>query len=148
MISRFELLNKDRIVIEFEFSRDEIGKVNVSETWRSDTEPLPIGYTNIRNWLTRRMAPRKRQHIDGLFKEYCCDAIDDYARISHALTLYDTFWVREEGSQLFWDDVSLYRNAFDITPALIAFEGRIYKVLVMRMSKILALVEGRRLVVM
>ncbi len=124
--NRFELLNKDRLVLMFEFSRDSMGRLDVSETWRSDTEPLPIGYEGIKSWLTGRQAPKHRKHIEKLLAMCGCEELDGFARVSHALTLNDTFWVREEGSRHTWDSVSLYRNPFDSTIARIAFEGGLY----------------------
>jgi hypothetical protein len=38
----------------------------------------------------------------------------------------DTFWVREKGSSLTWDDVSLYRNPFNEVIARTAFDGGLY----------------------
>ena len=43
--------------------------------------------------------------------------------MTHALSLNDTFWVKEESEMLCWDEVSLYWNEFDALIAQAAFSG-------------------------
>ena len=64
-------------------------------------------------------------HLD-VYKRQGCYNLDGYLRITHALTLNDTFWVKPTDSTLKWDQVSLYSNEFDETIARIAFEGGMY----------------------
>ena len=55
-----------------------------------------------------------------------CYNLDGFIRITHALSLNDTFWIKPVSSQLQWENVSLYQNQFDETIAKIAFEGGLY----------------------
>lgn len=45
--------------------------------------------------------------------------------MTHALPLNDTFWVREEGAALTWDEVSLYRNEFNQLISKASFDGTV-----------------------
>lgn len=73
-----------------------------------------------------RRAPKHRAHIEELLKECGCDTLDGFIRVSHALTLNDTFWVKGASSQEQWKDVSLYKNEFNEVVSRIAFEGGMY----------------------
>ena len=52
--------------------------------------------------------------------------MDGFIRVTHALSLNDTFWIKPIDSSLKWKNVSLYENQFDETIAKIAFEGGLY----------------------
>jgi len=47
----------------------------------------------------------------------------DLMRYSHALSLNDTFWIKEEGEALKFSDINLYDNKFDEALGWIAFTG-------------------------
>ena len=55
-----------------------------------------------------------------------CYNLDGFIRVTHALSLNDTFWIKTVDSKLQWKNVSLYENQFDETIAKIAFEGGLY----------------------
>ena len=55
-----------------------------------------------------------------------CYNLDGFIRVTHALSLNDTFWIKPINSSLEWKNVSLYENQFDETIAKIAFEGGLY----------------------
>lgn len=119
---RFCLMNKDNPVMIFSSACDEFGEIELTEVeWLSSIRP--IGYTNITAFLERRKAPKHRKHIQELLDKYGCGDWEGFLRITHALSLNDTFWVREEASSVRWEDVSLYRNDFDEVVAQAAFDG-------------------------
>lgn len=121
-MNHYQLMNKDNIVLEFSCVRDEFDEPVFSEDmWKSDIEP--IGFTNISSFLERRKAPKHREHIHELLIKYGCDDIEGFIRATHAATLNDTFWVREEGASLMWKDISLYQNDFNELISIAAFEG-------------------------
>ena len=122
----FYLMNKDTPVLKFQITQGAFGTVELTETERY-TEPLPIGFQTIQNWVENRQAPKHREHIAELMRMCGCTRLDGFVRITHALSLNDTFWTKAEESPLRWDDVSLYQNDFDETIARIAFEGGMYR---------------------
>lgn len=120
----YVLMNKDTPWLLFSCERDEYDEVQLSELeWFTDLRPL--GYVDLFTFLDRRKAPKHRKHIEQLLERYGCTDIDGFIRVTHAVSLNDTFWVKEEGSSLKWADVSLYSNSFDEMIANAAFDGAI-----------------------
>lgn len=118
----FLLMNKDTKWLLFDCYEDEFGFVAGKEIeWY--TESRPIGYDNIGDFLDARKAPKHRKHIAELLKKYGCESIENFLKLTHALSLNDTFWVKEPESTLSWNDVSLYRNEFDELVSNAAFDG-------------------------
>ena len=56
-------------------------------------------------------------------QEIGCDAIDGYVRLTHAITVNDTFWIKREDEDINWEQVSPYRNPFNKTISKFAFDG-------------------------
>lgn len=123
--NKFILMNKDTGILNFEISYDSYGTF-VFEEKESLSSIRPYGYENINQWLQERQAPKHREHIEQLLKSCGCYDLDGYIRVTHALTLNDTFWVKEQNSPLKWEQVSLYQNEFNEVIAKIAFEGGLY----------------------
>lgn len=118
----FILMNKDTPWLSFSCERDEYDEVQLAEL-KWFTEKRPLGYSDLFSFLDRRKAPKHRKHIEQLLERYCCTDIDGFIRVTHAVSLNDTFWVKEEESKLKWSDVSLYSNTFDEVIANAAFDG-------------------------
>ncbi len=118
------LLNKDTPLLEFRCRRNEFDEPEFFET-RWLTELRPIGYLSLSSFLERRRAPKHRKHIQQLLEQYGCDDPEGFLRVTHAVSLNDTFWVREAGSTLTWQDVSLYTNPFSEVINQAAFDGTI-----------------------
>lgn len=122
--NRFYLMNKDTKVAIFESTRNEFKEVQFRTIEQYGR--LPIGINNIQTWIENRKAPKHRAHIEELLRSIGCYDLDGYIRITHALNLNDTFWVKPVDSDLEWNKVSLFQNKFDETIAHIAFEGGMY----------------------
>jgi hypothetical protein len=115
-------MNKDRLLLRFRCERDAFGEEKaVEQEWLSGLRP--IGYTTLDAFLERRRAPKHRKHIAELLEQAGCDTLEGFLRVTHGLSLNDTFWVREAGSDLNWDAVSLYQNPFDEVISIAAFDG-------------------------
>jgi len=74
-------------------------------------------------WLDSRKASRHNGRLLRLMRELGCDRLEGFIAATHAASLVDTYWVREESETLTWRDVSLYRNSFDETLSKLAFFG-------------------------
>lgn len=119
---RFFLMNKDRAWLEFACEINEFEEVLLEECqWY--TAQRPFGYRSLSGFLESRKAPKHRAHIAKLLRQYGCDRLDSYLILTHALSLNDTFWVKETSSALSWAEVSLYRNPFNEVIANAAFDG-------------------------
>ena len=93
----------------------------VLREWYTDLRP--IGLRSLTAWLERRKAPKHRKHIEQLLEQCGCIGLEGFLRVTHALSLNDTFWMKGVQDTLCWADVSLYRNAFDALIAQAAFSG-------------------------
>lgn len=117
------LMNKDKALLSFRCERNEFDEVEaVEQEWFSDVRP--IGYYDLTSYLESRKAPKHRKHIEELLTRYGCHDLEGFLKVTHALSLNDTFWVKEESSCLSWMDVSLYQNEFDEFISTAAFDGR------------------------
>ena len=122
MTREYILMNQTLPVLRFSCERNAFDEPEFAEIeWLSELRP--IGYGNLSDFLARRQAPKHRQHIKELLERYGCDDLEDFLRVTHALSLNDTFWVREADSNLRWEAVSLYRNEFDQLVSKAAFDG-------------------------
>lgn len=116
------LLNKDTPMLAFYCQRNEFDEPEFFE-YQWLTSLRPIGYRNLPAFLEHRKAPKHRKHIQQLLEQYGCDDPEGFLRVTHALSLNDTFWVREAESSLTWREVSLYTNPFNEIISEAAFDG-------------------------
>lgn len=120
--TRYVLLNKDVPMLEFYCRRNEFDEPEFFEDqWL--TSLRPIGYRSLPVFLEHRKAPKHRKHIQQLLEQYGCDDPEGFLRVTHALSLNDTFWVREADSTLTWREASLYTNPFSEIISEAAFDG-------------------------
>lgn len=115
------LMNKDKAVAEFE-KREGL----LSETYTivaADEKRLPIGFKSIEDWMNNRKGSKHNEHLRKLMQMCGCEKTEGFIRITHAATINDTFWVKQESESLCWNDVSLYRNKFNEVISKLAFEG-------------------------
>ena len=115
------LMNKDLPVARYTESY-LFGKPSYTMSARY-TDYLPYGFQSMDTWLERRPAAKHRRHIADIMKQCGCDNIRGYIDIMHAVSLTDTFWVKNADSDLSWKNVSLYQNEFDEAIARTAFDG-------------------------
>ena len=122
MEREYLLMNRELPLLRFSCARNAFDEPEFAEcAWLADCRP--IGYESLEGFLARRQAPKHRKHIKELLERYGCDDLEGFLRVTHALSLNDTFWVKEADSSLRWHDVSLYHNAFDQLVSEAAFDG-------------------------
>ncbi len=122
--TRYTLMNQNTPVLEFFCQRNEFGEPEFFELqWH--TTYRPIGYRSLASFLEKRKAPKHRKHIQQLLEQYGCDDMEGFLQVTHALSLNDTFWVREVNASLTWQDISLYTNPFNEVISHAAFDGTI-----------------------
>ena len=117
------LMNKNKPLLLFECGKNEFEETECTELEWFDSY-RPLGFHNLTDYLASRQAPKHRLHIEELLRRYGCDDLEGFLNVTHALSLNDTLWVKQEASGLKWEDVSLYRNEFDELVSMAAFDGR------------------------
>ena len=120
--SQYFLMNKDVCILHFSCTHNEFGEaLFAEEEWL--VQYRPIGYHGLQDFLERRRAPKHRAHIRELLAQCGCGGMEGLLRVTHALSLNDTFWVKGTESPLNWKEVSLYRNEFNEVISRAAFDG-------------------------
>ena len=81
---------------------------------------MPVGVWNenqmvmnmlYRNWLKARAIPKGRPGMDKILAKLekpLADAFLDF----HGVSLTDSYWIKEKGSPLTWQDVNFHDNGF------------------------------------
>jgi hypothetical protein len=119
------LLNKDTVIAQFNIKGQ--GNLEYIEMLNYDKQRIPFWITDLETFISNRKAPKHREHIEALLNKCGCNTLSGYINVSHALSLNDTFWVKQDiQKDLTWDNVSLYKNKFNATIAKIAFDGGMY----------------------
>ncbi len=110
------LMNKDAIVASF-------SKKNSKWDLLQQNAELPLGKFELNSWLEDRKAYKHNHHLKQLMIDCGCETTEGFIKITHAASINDSFWIREEGENVVWKDISLYRNDFNETISRLAFEG-------------------------
>ena len=118
---RYQLMNADRIagILEERSVLDEYSYSLVEQL----NAYRPYGFTDINESIDDRQIAKHRTSIKRLMAELGMDNRKGFIDMVRCVSLTDTFWIRREGSDLTWRDVSLYTNTFDDIVARIAFDG-------------------------
>lgn len=112
----YYLMNKDAVAASFH---------KENSRWmllRQDAE-LPLGRFEINTWLEDRKAYKHNRHLKRLMIDCGCETTEGFIKITHAASINDSFWIKEEKEDVRWNDISFYRNDFDATISKLAFEG-------------------------
>jgi len=127
-MERFQLFNADTLVLEFTHERtltgDRYSKIVVHEP-----EQLPIRLKikcdedHLQDWIERRSVPVNRHHMEAMLGALNLEKPFDLMRYSHALSLNDTFWIKEDSEKVTFAQINLYDNKFDEALGWIAFTG-------------------------
>ena len=110
------LMNKDVIVAN-------LGKRNNKWVLSHQNSEFPIGKFEINDWIEDRKAYKHNHHLKQLMKDCGCDTAEGFIRITHAASINDSFWIKEENETATWNDISFYKNNFNDTVSRLAFEG-------------------------
>ena len=119
----YYIMNKDRIIAEFDYIINGLG-IAVPKLV-SGSLPEIYGDMKLKSWLETRRSAKHRAEIAKMLRNLGMTDIKSFIDISLGLTLTDTLWIKEEHSDSTWADVNLYDNEFNEIVSQTAFMGGI-----------------------
>ena len=105
----YYLMNKDEIVAEI---ITDTGLEGLTYELVNIRGVMPYNCPSIQTWFKSRKAATSRSHLLDVMKWYCA-SYEALINLTYCTNLIDTFWVKEQSSDLTWEQVSLYRNNFN-----------------------------------
>ena len=120
-------MNKDVSVLSFSVARDKgILGVSVISVFNEMLIPLSIrAGLSVQDWLKSRLVISHRRDISAFFRTIRIYSLESMLCCTNAISLLDSFWVKEKGSDLLWARVSPYRNPLNENVAHFSFDGKI-----------------------
>lgn len=115
------LMNKDKEIMRFDVIEGTLG--NSYKVISQNKDMLPYGFQSINSWIGSRKGSKHNTHIREIMKDCGCEDDLGYIRVTHAASLNDTYWIKNETENINWVDVSFYRNEFNEQISRLAFEG-------------------------
>lgn len=112
-INKYVLMNKDKAVADID---------NMFNTQIINGR-LPYDYINFTDWIANRIKFSCVRNIREFFKPIGIQSTEDIIKITHCVSLHDTFWIKEEKSKLTWKEVSPFRNNYSKIISTYALEG-------------------------
>lgn len=127
----YTLLNQDSKLIDFDMAETVYGnQYTILKVYNDNISQLPsyikgneISNEVLGEWLNLRVAPMGRHHLEKVLSAINLENKFYVLMYSHALSLNDTYWIKEENENLSFENVNLYDNSFDKTLGWIAFTG-------------------------
>lgn len=86
---------------------------------------LELSSAGLRAWLKTRCIPKNRAYVQEILESFNLEARDlkGIIDVCKGLSLNDSYWIVEKGSDLKFDKINLYENSFDEALSLVAFVG-------------------------
>lgn len=118
----YYLMNKNNIVLEFQPNKSELSE-DVSFTVVKQEGETPYGFNNITSWIESRKGSKHNVHLKKIMEDLGCNDNEGFIRLTHAVGINDSYWIKSDKEELKWEDVSLFQNEFSDVISKLAFEG-------------------------
>ncbi len=122
MLEKYILKNKDKELVLFSI-QDGFIEPEITEIQRYSDIGLPPEYTDISSWIENRNYAKHKEHLKKWLKEWNIDNAYGFINLTHCLSLNDSLWIVPADSNLTWDKVNLYDNAFSDIVSKTAFNS-------------------------
>lgn len=110
----YELMHKDDVVASLQL--DDLSGAILKVTPCANPELLPLGGSqgadSLRKWWLRRAVPISQGNIAALLQQEGIPSTQSLLVRNLGLSLSDHYWIKPNGSELTWKDVSLFSNSF------------------------------------
>ena len=110
----YDLMHKDDVVASLQL--DDLSGAILKVTPGTNPELLPLGggqgAGSLRKWWLRRAVPISQGNIAALLQQEGIPSTLNLLVRNLGLSLSDHYWIKPNGSELTWKDVSLFSNSF------------------------------------
>ena len=110
----YELMHKDDVVASLQL--DDLSGAILKVTPGTNPELLPLGGSqgadSLRKWWLRRAVPISQGNIAALLQQEGIPSTQSLLVRNLGLSLSDHYWIKPNGSELTWTDVSPFSNVF------------------------------------
>ena len=110
----YDLMHKDDVVASLQL--DDLSGAILKVAPGANPELLPLGGSqgadSLRKWWLRRAVPISQGNIAVLLQQEGIPSTQSLLVRNLGLSLSDHYWIKPNGSELTWKDVSLFSNSF------------------------------------
>lgn len=117
------LMNKNTSIMLVEYNTTLNGIENIYDIYNIDYAPLSISNANktlganllkqINDWFKGRGIPSWRKDLEKLLEKLNVSSPEELLNKSYALSLSDQYWLKEENSNVKWQDINFFTNDFE-----------------------------------
>ncbi len=117
------LMNKNTSIMLVEYNTTLNGIENIYDIYNIDYAPLSISNANktleanllkqINDWFKERGIPSWRKDLEKLLEKLNVSSPEELLNKSYALSLSDQYWLKEENSNVKWQDINFFTNDFE-----------------------------------
>ena len=117
------LMNKNTSIMLVEYNTTLNVIENIYDIYNIDYAPLSISNANktlganllkqINDWFKGRGIPSWRKDLEKLLEKLNVSSPEELLNKSYALSLSDQYWLKEENSNVKWQDINFFTNDFE-----------------------------------
>ena len=117
------LMNKNTAIMLVEYNTTFNGIENIYDIYNIEYAPLSISNANktlganllkqINDWFKGRGIPSWRKDLEKLLEKLNVSSKEELLNKSYALSLSDQYWLKEENSNVKWQDINFFTNDFE-----------------------------------
>ena len=117
------LMNKNTAIMLVEYNITFNGIENIYDIYNIEYAPLSISNANktlganllkqINDWFKGRGIPSWRKDLEKLLEKLNVSSKEELLNKSYALSLSDQYWLKEENSNVKWQDINFFTNDFE-----------------------------------
>ena len=117
------LMNKNTSIMLVEYNTTFNGIENIYDIYNIEYAPLSISNANktlganllkqINDWFKGRGIPSWRKDLEKLLEKLNVSSKEELLNKSYALSLSDQYWLKEENSNVKWQDINFFTNDFE-----------------------------------
>lgn len=108
----YQLLCKDEVRATFDLEWDGLSDYDVVDVEVTGILPYGVTKETLDTFLYGRFAAKHKKHIRDILIDNNADNTKGYFDLTHGVSVNDTYWVKEDTTNLNWNDVSPYAVSY------------------------------------